>query len=108
MFGERLRAPFGAVVRYIKERDAASVSVSADLQGVHTVSLTVSQDLPPGPVRLTVSFPVPTTWTSVAATDEAGQPVTATLTQRGGLPYALVAVLPEAPGQVAEVTVVGS
>ncbi len=101
-------APFGEVVRYIKERDAATADVTVDGQGVHTVAVTSAQPLPPTPVRLTISFPAPATWTTIQATDEGGQPVPASLVQRNGLPYALVDVLPEAPGEVAEVTVSGS
>jgi len=97
-------APFGEVVRYIKERDAATV----DGQGVHTAAVTSTQPLPPTPVRLTISFPAPAAWTTIQATDEGGQPVPARIVQRNGLPYALVDVLPEAPGEVAEVTVSGS
>ncbi|MDD2310752.1 MAG: polysaccharide deacetylase family protein, partial [Desulfuromonadaceae bacterium] len=69
--------PFGTVIKYIKERDAATVSVSTQTSDMITLNLTDTLDDAIFDYPLTLRSEVPTSWTSVKV--QQGTTVTAHL-----------------------------
>jgi len=76
----------GTVVRYILERQAATVEAAWDTgTSAILVSLNASGPFPPEPVPLTLRVPVPSDWTSVEArlSDETSLPLRLVKTSEG-------------------------
>ena len=99
-------APFGEIVRYIRERDAAEVTAKRLAKRRIEVNLTQSEPLPPQPVALTLRVGIPSEWTGVVAS-LAGNPIHArTYEERGGK-WAIFDVLPTNASNGVSVLLIG-
>jgi hypothetical protein len=88
-------ATFGNIVRYIKERNAVSVTETSVIDSVITLTVTDTLDNTIYNAPITIRRPMPEGWPSASVTQN-GQPITPKFIDKSGVIYLMFDIAPDA------------